>query len=420
MKKIRLIPVLPKESKPLRVAAYCRVSTRSKDQKASLFRQIWAYMNRILNHPDWEFAGIFYDFGKSGLRKRGRTGLEKILKQAEAGEVDYILTKSVSRVSRDTLEILNIVRYLKERGISMYFENEKLDSMNPEAEAYITLACAVAQEESRNMSENMKWTVTRNFEQGIFTNYKAFMGYRCVNGELKIVPEQAEIVKQIFDLYLAGNTFAQIKRELERQRIKTATGKENWDVTTIQKMLKNEKYKGDALLQKTYTEDYLHGIRKKNTGQRAKYYVKGSHPAIISPEIYDEVQEEMFRRARLIVDENGEQVNSGNRYSSKYLISNLLVCGNCGAGFRRRTERGKIVWRCGTRIEKGKDCCGHSPTLNDQWVKDILGEKICDGVYDEDIVRKRVKRIDVYEKQVIICLYEGDGHYIRSFNIGDD
>lgn len=418
MKKIRLIPVLPKESKPLRVAAYCRVSTRSKEQKASLFRQIWAYMNQILNHPDWEFAGIFYDFGKSGLRKMGRTGLEKMLKQVEAGEVDYILTKSVSRVSRDTLEILNIVRYLKERGISIYFENEKLDSKNPEAEAYITLACAVAQEESRNMSENMKWTVTRNFKQGIFTNYKAFMGYQCVNGELEIVPEQAEVVKQIFDLYLAGYTFAQIKRELEKQKIKTATGKEIWDVTTIQKMLKNEKYKGDSLLQKTYTEDYLRGIRKKNTGQRAKYYVKGSHPEIISPEIFDKVQEEMFRRARLIVDENGEQVNSGNRYSSKYLISNLLVCGNCGAGFRRRTERGKIVWRCGTRMEKGKDCCGHSPTLKDDLIKNILGEKVCGGVYIEDVIQNRVKRVDVYEKQIIICFYEGERYCVCSLYSG--
>lgn len=316
------------------------------------------------------------------------------------------------------MEILNIVRYLKERGVSMYFENEKLDSMNPETEVYIALACAVAQEESRNMSENMQWTVTRNFEQGIFTNYKAFMGYRCVNGELEIVPEQAEVVKHIFDLYLAGNTFAQIKKGLEKQKIKTATGKEIWDVTTIQKMLKNEKYKGDALLQKTFTEDYLHGIRKKNTGQRAKYYVKGSHPAIISPEIFDKVQEEMFRRARLIVDENGEQVNSGNRYSSKYLMSNLLVCGNCGTGFRRRTERGKIVWRCGTRMEKGNDCCGHSPTLKDDQIKKILGEKICGGVYGEDVVRKEVKRIDVYETQIIICFNEGEKYCVCSLYSG--
>ena len=220
VKKVRMIPVPPKEFKKLKVAAYCRVSTKSKAQKASLMNQI---------------------------------------------------------------------------GISMYFENENLDSMDSAAEAYITLAGAVAQEESRNMSENMQWAVMRRFEKGIFTNYKAFMGYRCVDWELVIVPEQAEIVKMIFDFYIAGYTFAQIKTKLEKQNIRTTTGKSEWDVTTIQKMQKNEKYKGDALLQKTYTEDYLNGIRKKNIEQRPKYYVKDSHPAIISAAIFDRVQEKCFR-----------------------------------------------------------------------------------------------------------------------------
>lgn len=263
MKKIRMIPVPPKEIKKLKVAAYCRVSTKSKKQRASLMNQIWYYTEQILNHDDWQFAGVYYDFGKSGLRKKGRTGLVRMLKQADKGEIDYILTKSVSRVSRDTLELLNIIRYLKERGISMYFENEKLDSMDSAAESYITLAGAVAQEESSNISDNIQWAVTRRFEQGIFTNYKAFMGYECIDGELVIIPEQAKIVRMIFDLYLEGHTFAQIKAELEKRNIKTATGKSKWDVTTTQKMLKNEKYKGDSLLQKTFTEDYLNGIRKK-------------------------------------------------------------------------------------------------------------------------------------------------------------
>ena len=173
-------------------------------------------------------------------------------------------------------------------------------------------------------------------------------------------------------------------------------------------MLKNEKYKGDALLQKTYTEDYLNGIRKKNVGQRAKYYVKNSHPAIISVEVFDKVQEEMFRRARLVTDEKGRQVNSGNRYSSRYLLSNLLVCGNCGAGFRRRRERGKVVWRCGTRMEKGKDACRHSPTLQDEQIKRIIADVLCDGNYDENILKEKVKQIDVYEKQIIVCLVEAD------------
>lgn len=178
------------------------------------------------------------------------------------------------------------------------------------------------------------------------------MGYRCVEGELVIVLEQAEIVRLIFELYLKGYTFSQIKTHLEESGVKTVTGKTVWSANVIQQMLKNEKYKGDMMLQKTFTEDYLNGIRKKNIGQRTRYYVKGSHPAIISPEIFDKVQEEMLNRARLIRTANGNQISSGNRYSSKYLLSNLLVCGYCGGGFRRRTERGKIVWRCGTRMEK--------------------------------------------------------------------
>ena len=353
MKKIRLVLPPPKEQKKLRVAAYCRVSTKSKAQKESLRNQILYYTERILDNDNWEFAGVYYDFGKTGLRKKGRAGLERMLKQADKGKIDYILTKSVSRVSRDTLELLNIIRFLKERGISMYFENEKLDSLNPVAEAYITLSGAVAQEESRNISENMQWAVTRRFEQGTFTNYKAFMGYQCIEGELVIVPEQAEVVKMIFDFYLTGYTFAQIKAELEKRNIKTATGKSQWDTTTIHKMLKNEKYKGDSLFQKTFTEDYLNGIRKKNEGQRPKYYVKDSHPAIISPEIFDRVQEEMFLRVRLVLDEKGEKSNIGNRYSSKYLFSNLLVCGNCGQVSDVERKEGRLYgdavqeWRRG-------------------------------------------------------------------------
>ena len=218
----------------------------------------------------------------------------------------------------------------------------------------------------------------------------------------------------IFDFYLTGYTFAQIKAELEKRNIKTATGKSQWDTTTIQKMLKNEKYKGDSLFQKTFTEDYFNGIRKKNEGQRPKYYVKDSHPAIISPEIFDRVQEEMFLRARLVLDEKGEKLNTGNRYSSKYLFSNLLVCGNCGAGFRRRTERGKIVWRCGTRMEKGKMVCGCSPTLQDEKMKRILAVAVCGGVYDENIVKNKVKRVDVYEKQIIICFAEENEYKVCS------
>lgn len=255
----------------------------------------------------------------------------------------------------------------------MHFENENLDSVKMDSELEITLRGMLAQDESRNTSGNIQWGFQRKFEKGdIFTKYKNFMGYDCVDGEIIIVPEQAEIIRKIFDLYLQGLTFGQIKSYLESQRIKTVTGKEHWDTTTIQKMLRNEKYKGDTMLQKTFTEDFMTGKKSKNIGQRSRYYVKDSHPAIVSAEVFDKVQEEMSRRARLIHKDDGTVEASASKYNGKYLLGNLLVCGDCGASYRRRTERGKVVWRCATRIEKGKEACSNSPTLDEEWVKMFL------------------------------------------------
>ena len=313
MKKIYYIPVKKENMEPLRVAAYCRVSTKKETQLASLAHQIMSYTEQISDHPGWVFSGVFWDCGRSGLRKKGRNGLKHMLESATEGKFDYIITKSAKRVSRNTVELL------------------------------------------------------------------------------------------------------QIKKYLEESDIKTVTGKKVWSANVIQQMLKNEKYKGDMMLQKTFTEDYLNGIRKKNVGQRTRYYVKGSHLAIISPEIFDKVQEEMLNRARLLRTADGNQISSGNRFSSKYLLSNLLICGYCGGGFRRRTERGKIVWRCGTRMEKGKAECENSPTLNDQDVREMLGKVVCNGEYDENVVKDRVKRIDVYEKRLIICYAEKEGYQICEF-----
>ena len=212
------------------------------------------------------------------------------------------------------------------------------------------------------------------------------------------------MVRKIFDLYLQGLTFGQIKSYLESQGIETVTGKGHWDTTTIPKMLKNEKYKGDTLLQKTYTEDFITGRKVKNVGQRSWYYVKDSHPAIISAEVFDKVQEEMARRARLIHTENGTVESSASKYNGKYLLENLLICGDCGASYRRRTERGKVVWRCATRIEKEKDACANSPTLDEEWIKKVLGETVCEnGGYDESVIRDKVDIIQIFNSYSIIC-----------------
>lgn len=403
MKNVRIIPAIPKENKKLRVAAYCRVSTSGPEQLRSLEIQIKTYTKMLRNHPNWLFAGVFYDV-ESGLRRSGRKSLDKMLRKASKGKIDYIITKSISRVSRDILEVLKIIRFLRERGINMHFENEKLDSINVDKEFEIALRGMLAQDESRNTSENIQWGFQRKFEKGdIFTKYKNFMGYDCVDGEIVIVPEQAEVVRKMFDLYLQGLTFGQIKCYLESQGIKTVTGNDHWDTTTIQKMLKNEKYKGDTLLQKTYTEDFMTGRKVKNVGQRSRYYVKDSHPAIVSGEVFDRVQEEMAKRARLIYNEDGTVESSTSKYNGKYLLGNLLVCGDCGASYRRRMERSKVVWRCATRVEKGKDACPHSPTLDEDWVQDTLGVAVCqNGVYDEGVIKNEVEKIQVFDAYILI------------------
>lgn len=417
MKNVRIIPPNPKENKKLRVAAYCRVSTSGPEQLRSLEIQIKTYTKMIKGHPNWLFAGVFYDI-ESGLRRSGRKSLDKMLRKAAKGKIDYIITKSISRVSRDTLEILKIIRFLRERGINMHFENEKIDSIKADKEFEITLRGMLAQDESRNTSENIQWGFQRKFEKGdIFTKYKNFMGYDCVAGEIVIVPEQAEVVRKIFDLYLQGLSLGQIKSYLESQGIKTVTGKDDWNAKTIRDMLMNEKYKGDTMLQKTFTEDFMTSKKSKNIGQRNRYYVKNSHPAIIPVEVFDKVQEEMAKRTRFVSNDDGSVEISGSKYNSQYLLGNLLVCGDCGASYRRRTERGKVVWRCATRIEKGKKACSNSPTLDEGWVQDTLCEAVCqNGFYDEGIIRSEVDKIQVFGTYILIFRTDGSQEKITFRN----
>ena len=402
MKNIRYIPAKTIEYRKLKVAAYCRFSTSGPAQLGSLEIQIKTYTQMIESSPDWIFIGVFYDIG-SGLRRTGRAGLNALLRKAKRGKIDYIITKSISRVSRDTLELLKIIRFLRERGINMHFENENLDSIRQDKEFEITIRSMLAENESRNISENIKREFQRKFEKGdIIKKYKNFMGYTFIDGEIVIVPEQAEVVRKIFGLYLQGLTFGQIKMYLESMEIKTVTGKDAWDTTTIQKMLKNEKYKGDTLLQKTYTEDFMTGKKVKNTGQRTQYFVSGSHPAIVTSEVFDRVQEEMAKRSRAINNSDGTVSQSGSKYNGKHLLGNLLVCGNCGASYRRRTERGKVVWRCATRIEKGKDKCPVSPTIHEEWIKEKIADIVCGELYDEKVIRVRIEQISVYQKYIVV------------------
>lgn len=408
MKKITFIPAKNsmRNTGKLRAAAYCRVSTEHESQQSSIALQIRYYTELIQTNPEWEFAGVFYDY-ESGLRKEKRNDLNTMLQKAYRGEIDYIITKSISRLSRNVLDTLTIIRSLKARGINIYFEKENLNSLEAEKEIDIAFNGVLAQEESRNLSENVQWGYKRKFESGDDFVGKIPMGYKRDNDEWIVVPEEADIIRKIYQLYLEGSTLQQIKEYLEDHQIKTATGKEAWATAVIQKILKNEKYKGDSLLQKTYTKDFITGRKSKNAGQRDRYYITNSHPDIITDEVFDKVQDEMSRRARLVHKEDGTVESNTSKYNGQYLLGNLLVCGDCGASYRRRTERGKVVWRCATRIEKGKNICLNSPTLDEEWIKERLSEMLCDGHYDERFVRDEVNKVEVYNKYIIVQNKDG-------------
>lgn len=243
LKRVWLIPVSEEKTKykKLKVAAYCRVSTKEECQLSSYEIQREYYAGLIKNNPDWEFAGIYRDHGKSGLRIDERDGLNELIQKVLEGEIDLILTKSISRISRNILNTLLIIKRLKEMNVNMYFEKQDLNTADVNADLMISIMGSLAQEESRNMSENIKWGYKRRFEKGdTLTKYKNFMGYTCVNGELVVLPEQAEILKKIFELYLEGKTLKQIKDYLEEQGIKTVTGKDKWHITTIDNMLSDD------------------------------------------------------------------------------------------------------------------------------------------------------------------------------------
>lgn len=390
MKKVRKIEVPEKHNiRKLRVAAYCRVSTKYESQKSSIELQKSYYENYIKEQPDWVFAGVYTYYG-SRVRIDQRIEFKKMIRKAMKGKIDLIITKSISRFSGNTVDMLQTIRALKEKGVTVWFEKEDVRSTDDNIEFVITIHTMLVQEEIRNMSENIQWGFQRIFEQGItLNNYKYFYGYDVVDGELVINEQQAEVVRNIFDWYLKGMSLGQIKHKLEESKIKTASGNDIWNKSVIQEMLCNEKYKGDSLLQKTVTEDFMTGKKVKNVGHRNQYYVKGSHAAIVSEEIFDKVQEEMRKRARMIYKGDGTVEAVGNKYNGKYSLGNLLVCGDCGASYRRRTGRGKVVWRCATRIEKGKNECTLSPTINEVWLKEQLSKPICDGTYDDEVVKKR-------------------------------
>ena len=354
-----------------RVAAYCRVSTDSEEQLNSYEAQKSYYTQKIADSPDWEMAGIYADEGISGTSMKKRTEFKKMITACKRGHIDLIITKSLSRFARNTVDCLETVRLLKANGIGVYFEKENINTLTESSEFLITLFSGFAQAESESLSKNVAWGWRKSAEAGnVYFQYKKMLGYRKgVDGQPEIVPEEAEIIRRIYRRYLAGCSLGQIKQELEQDNIPTAQKVERWSSAVIHNILTNEKYMGDALLQKTYITDCITKKVKKNMGERPMYYVENNHPAIIPRETFDQVQKEMTRRSskRKVLQKSGK--TELGKYSGKYALTELLVCGECGSPYKRvtwaRNGKKRIVWRCVSRLEFGTKYCHNSPTLDE-------------------------------------------------------
>ncbi len=371
------------EKSKLRVAAYCRVSTDSDEQSTSYEAQIEHYTAYINACPDWELAGIYADDGISGTNTKKRDEFNRMIDECMAGNVDMVITKSISRVARNTLDCLKYIRQLKEKNISVYFEKENINSMDSKGEVMLTIMASLAQQESQSLSQNVKLGLQYRYQQGeIQINCKWFLGYtKDENKHLVVVPEEAEIVKRIYREYLEGASMLKIARGLEADGIQNGAGKEKWHTSNINTILRNEKYIGDALLQKTYTVDFLTKKRVKNNGLVPQYYVENSHEAIIPREIFMQVQEELVRRRCVHTSKNGKN----RTFSSNHCFSQMIFCGNCGEVFRRVhwNNRGKksVVWRCVSRLENTGLFCDARTVLEstiEQVLVTAFNQTLCD------------------------------------------
>ena len=409
------------EKKTIRVAAYARVSTDEEAQETSYEAQVQHYTNYINSHEDWELVGIFADDGISGTSTAKREQFNKMIQACENGEVDMIITKSISRWARNTLDSLNYIRKLKALGIRILFEKENIDTMGTSGELLVTIMSSLAQQESQSISQNVRMGMQYGFQQGKpMLCHTRFMGYTKKKGDksLTIVPEEAENVRLIYRLFLEGYSISQIAKELESRNIKSPCNGDKWHSSTVKSMLMNEKFMGDLLLQKSYIEDFLTKKCVKNEGQFPQYYVENAHPPFVPKEVFYRVQGKMMQQ------EDGKT----SRQNSDVSLFGLVVCGKCHTRYRRYKEKNQIKWRCGKRVTERHACDGRAvfeaeiysavltafqelPERRDELIR--MQERILWGPLEQ--INREIEAIDKRknELETIISDYEASGHLDR-------
>lgn len=384
-------------AKCLRVAAYCRVSTDDEEQKTSYEAQIGYYTEKINSNPEWQMAGIFADEGISGTQAQKRPEFLKMIRLCRQRKIDVILTKSLSRFARNTVDSLGYIRELRALGIAVISEKENINTLTAESEMLITIMSCFAQAESEPISKNVSWGVRQSFKNGnVPMQYARLLGYRKGHdGNAEIIPEEAEVVKEIYRCYLDGMSMNLIADRLNKKGLTTKGGSSPYRKMVVQRILTNEKYMGDALLQKTYVTDCITKMTRKNNGELPMYLVKNHHEPIISRSDFNRVQEEMTRRsAKRTIADKLTKTGQG-KYSAKYALSELLICGECGEHYRRVTWTAKgfkeIKWRCVSRIQYGKKKCHSSPTVDEQALHRAIVSAINEFCEVKDDVAKALR-----------------------------
>ena len=393
MRKINIIePKVPQMPSRKMVAAYARVSMESERLQHSLSAQVSYYSSLIQQNPAWEYAGVYADDGITGTKTNDRTEFNRMIADCEAGKIDIILTKSISRFARNTVDLLNAVRHLKDLGISVQFEKEHIDSLSEDGELMLTLLASFAQEEVRSLSDNVKWGTRKRFEKGIPNGRFQIYGYRWDGDHLVVEPEEAKIVKLIYVNFLNGLSAESTEKQLEEMGVKSYKG-QHFGNTSIRQILGNITYTGNLLFQKEYTVDPISKKSRKNQGELPQYWVENTHEAIIPMEVYQAVQEEKARRRELGVFANWS-INT-SCFTSK------IKCGRCGKSYQRSNRKGRkdpdanyTVWICGTRRKTGNAQC-QNKDIPEPMLKEACTAVLGLDEFDETVFSEQIDHIEI-------------------------
>lgn len=389
---VDITPQIPVPIGKKRVAAYARVSCGKDTMLHSLKAQIDYYRDFICGNPEWDFAGVYADEAKTGT-KDSREQFQLLIADCEAGRIEMVITKAISRFARNTVTLLETVRHLRDLGIDVFFEEQNIHTLGEDGELLITLLASVAQEESLSCSENVKWRIRKGFEAGRASTCN-MLGYRLVNGEITIVPEEAEIARRIFQLYLDGYGLQKITNILNEEGYRTVRGNE-WRINNIRQILNNEKYSGDLLLQKFYRIDHISKITVPNKGQLPKYLIKDDHEAIVDKETFKAVKKEAERRLAVYNHKQG----------SASVFTGKLRCSNCGKNYRRKTTRYNILWCCATFNSKGKKYCA-SKMVPETTLADAAAHALGLTAFDEAAFAEQIDHVDVCDGNLLRFVFK--------------